>query len=260
MPGHDATEAELDRERRELAARLDILSGRLTAESLANEAGEAAADIAASALSGAWAVGRRAAVKLAASAVTPASPPNPAPALRLRQIRKTHPKGEIPMTDTASKTHSLSETAEAVGTQAKASLEGLRARIDDGLDGLPEAARDRVRKARSAALAAQAEVEARARDAAAAAKTTARENPLLVGALAFAAGAAIAALLPRTSMENRTLGAHRDRLFDEAERIYTEERARLSAATSEAIEDGAKALDDRMQAASPSRETEDATA
>ena len=255
MPGHDPTEAELERERRELAIRLDILSGRLTAEHLAGAAGEAAAGMAAQAMSGAWAVGRRAAGQLAVAAVTRTGPEMPA-----ARTRNIHPKGDNSMTDTIRKTDTLTDTAEAVGAKAKATVERLRTRIDDGLETLPEAARERVRKARRAAIAAQAEVEARARETASAARQTARENPLLVGALALAAGAAVAALLPRTSVENRTLGAHRDRLFDEAERIYKEERARLSAATAEAIEDGAQAVEDRMQTDAPSHKSEDATA
>ena len=62
-------------------------------------------------------------------------------------------------------------------------------------------------------------------------------QPLVIGALAFAVGAAIAALLPKTRTEDNYLGARRDALMDEAERIYHEERARaeraLGAARSE---------------------------
>jgi len=44
------------------------------------------------------------------------------------------------------------------------------------------------------------------------------ENPLMVGALALAAGVGVGLLLPATSHENRLLGQTRDQLLDEAQR------------------------------------------
>jgi len=44
------------------------------------------------------------------------------------------------------------------------------------------------------------------------------ENPLVVGALALAAGVGVGLLLPATSRENRLLGQTRDQLIDEAQR------------------------------------------
>ena len=52
------------------------------------------------------------------------------------------------------------------------------------------------------------------------------EHPLVIGAVAFAAGAAIAGALPRTRMEDEYMGATRDDLFAEAETIYRTEMAK----------------------------------
>ncbi|MEJ6389472.1 hypothetical protein [Gymnodinialimonas ulvae] len=107
--------------------------------------------------------------------------------------------------------------------RAYASAEVLRGKIEDGMGNLPNGAKARIRAAREAAINAQAQAEHHASRAATATKQTAQENPLLIGALVFAAGAALAAALPRTSVENRSIGAHRDRLFDEADRVFREE-------------------------------------
>ena len=240
MRGPDAIEAQLELERRFLAIRLETLSGHLTPSRLRAEAGGFALDFAGRAVTAAW---RRGASRAATAVASP--PVDRAPGLRRDDGPHNQQEGDSLVTDTSKSPGTLSDSAEEIGDRARASVDALRALIEDGLDGLPEAARERIRKARAAAIAAQAEVEARARAATDAARTTASDNPLLVGALAFAAGAAIASLLPRTSVENRTIGAHRDRLFDEAERIYREERDRLSAALARAGKDaGAPAEDD----------------
>ncbi len=135
-------------------------------------------------------------------------------------------EGDVSMTDSTHPQSRLSHAKERVYESA----EHLRARVEDGLDGLPDGARDRIRQAREAAISVHARAEAEARRAAAAARATAHDNPLLVGALALAAGAALAAMLPRTQVEDRTIGGHRDRLFDEADRVFREEKAKLTSA------------------------------
>lgn len=122
--------------------------------------------------------------------------------------------------------------------RAFASAASLRDKIEDGMDTLPDAAKARIRAAREAAIEAQARVEYHASRTASAARQTAHENPLLIGALAFAAGAVIAAALPRTSTENRAIGAQRDRLFDEADRVFREEVEKAKSAAQDAMEKG----------------------
>lgn len=48
------------------------------------------------------------------------------------------------------------------------------------------------------------------------------DNPLMFGALAFAVGAAVAILMPRTRIENRTIGETRDRVMDSAQEMGQE--------------------------------------
>ncbi|WP_282063840.1 DUF3618 domain-containing protein [Roseobacter litoralis] len=51
-------------------------------------------------------------------------------------------------------------------------------------------------------------------------------QPLVVGALALAVGAALGGALPRTKAEDDLMGAQSDDLFDQAERIFEEEKAK----------------------------------
>lgn len=78
-----------------------------------------------------------------------------------------------------------------------------------------ESARDRARRA-----------SATARRAASTATTTVddwvHENPLAVGAIALAVGAAIGMSVPATEMENRTMGEARDRAWERASKAAAE--------------------------------------
>jgi ElaB/YqjD/DUF883 family membrane-anchored ribosome-binding protein len=124
--------------------------------------------------------------------------------------------------------------------RAYASVDVLRSTLDDGLDKLPDGAKARIRAAREAAIDAHGQAEHHARQAAQAARRTAHDNPLLMGVVALAAGAALAAALPRTSVENRTIGAHRDRLFDEADRVFHEEVEKAKASAKQMVAEGQK--------------------
>ncbi|MEM1149160.1 MAG: hypothetical protein AAGI03_01180 [Pseudomonadota bacterium] len=112
----------------------------------------------------------------------------------------------------------------------------LRATIETGLEKLSPDARRRVLKARRLALDAQEKAEKHAKAATSATRDSFERNPLAVGALAIGAGALIGALLPRTRAEDRTLGASRDRLMQEAKAALAEElravRAEAHASTS----------------------------
>jgi hypothetical protein len=66
-------------------------------------------------------------------------------------------------------------------------------------------------------------------------------QPLAAGALAFAAGAAIAAALPRTQMEDDYFGERSDQFLEDAERLFEEERAKLGR-VAKATADEAKAV------------------
>lgn len=119
--------------------------------------------------------------------------------------------------------HGIRDTAGNVWSSAAHRAEALQRRLSEGTEHLSEEARDRIAAARARAIDA--------RDAAALriGRRTDQmadfydEHPLVMGALAFAIGAAAAGALPRTRLEDEYVGAYSDDLYDEAERIYNEE-------------------------------------
>ncbi len=104
----------------------------------------------------------------------------------------------------------------------------MRASLLDGLDGLSEAARDRIVKAREAAYLARLRVGQSSRGGAREAERLINEHPMIAGVLAMALGAAFAAALPRTRVEDRSFGTESDRLMDAAAKLLREERDRMS--------------------------------
>lgn len=168
--------------------------------------------------------------------------------------RRTHQKGDDFMSMTGTGYHDPEPQfggTESQRDRLKRTAHDLRARMHDGLDGLPDRARARILDARLKAIEVQSSIEAQAARGAESARRTANDNPLLVGAIAFGIGAAIAAALPRTSAENRTLGAQRDRLMDEADRILREETAKLRSVAEAAVEEGKSAVKDTLRTGPP---------
>lgn len=62
-------------------------------------------------------------------------------------------------------------------------------------------------------------------------------QPLVIGALGLAIGTAIGAIAPRTDFEDDAMGAQRDQLFAEAERIYDEEKGKLETVADEGVKE-----------------------
>lgn len=102
----------------------------------------------------------------------------------------------------------------------------LKDRLAHGLDALPEGSRDRILAARERAYAAAIQAERLGRQTIRNPGRMMEEHPLVAGAVAFALGAAVAAALPRTDAEDRAFGAERDRLMDEAARLFAAEKDR----------------------------------
>lgn len=154
--------------------------------------------------------------------------------------------------------------AEAARETAEDRIEAFRDRIEEGTEELSDAARARVVAARRRAIAARDQAAEAAQAAGRRAGETAREgasdlraayrdHPLMAGALAVAAGAALGAALPRTRTEDTHLGDLSHRLMDDAEAILRRERDRaLGAAqgalhgTREMATDAAEDLRERM--------------
>ena len=107
--------------------------------------------------------------------------------------------------------------------------EGAEHLSDEGRDRVI-AARQRVHEARDSAMAAGRRGQERAFD-------MFEEQPLIAGALALAVGAAIGAALPRTEFEDDHFGAQSDELIREAERILSEESAKIGAVAGAAMDE-----------------------
>ena len=123
----------------------------------------------------------------------------------------------------------------------------LRARIGEGTEGMSEQARMRVMQARQAAADAQHQLEARFGEARATGQRLYEEQPLLGGAIAFAVGAAIGASLPRTDVEDEYVGVYRDRLFDDADRVFREESSKLRAVANAALDEARSVADEKAE-------------
>ncbi|WP_170831349.1 DUF3618 domain-containing protein [Jannaschia faecimaris] len=120
----------------------------------------------------------------------------------------------------------------------------LRDRLMEGTEMMTDAARDRVIAAREAAIAAERRLEAQARDYGSAGKDAFEGHPLMGALVAFGVGALAGALLPRTRVEDRNLGAARDHAQKEAESVYRAEAAKLRARMEETAADGITAVSD----------------
>ncbi|MEO5614020.1 MAG: DUF3618 domain-containing protein [Cypionkella sp.] len=145
-----------------------------------------------------------------------------------------------------------SAVSQATGTVRDAAAD-LTARLLTGTEGFSEEAKARVLAARRLAHEAQASSTAAVKRGGEVAVDLFRDQPLVVGGLAVALGAAVGGVLPRSRIENETLGAERDRLFAEAQRVFSDEQDKiknvLQAATSEAkhvFEDAKSELSDML--------------
>lgn len=109
--------------------------------------------------------------------------------------------------------------ADVVASLAK----DVRRAMARGLDGVTGHARD-------AALAARERAYLLRIAAGKVGAETVRDNPVVAGLALAAAGAIVAALLPRSAFENHVLGLPRDQLVGEAKRVLQDERQRVSRA------------------------------
>lgn len=122
----------------------------------------------------------------------------------------------------------------------------MHSRIAEGTEHLSEEARKRVVAARRKAIDARRAAMRSARRGADAVSDFYDRQPLVVGALALAVGAALAGALPRTRTEDEYMGEHSDHLFDEAERLFAEESKKLNRVVA-AAKDEAMTIADEMK-------------
>ena len=134
--------------------------------------------------------------------------------------------------------HSVRDSANAANERAHV----LRDRLSEGTENMTAEARERIVMARARAVDAWNAGGRYARQGGERASDMFEEHPMVAGALALAVGAAIGAALPRSRTEDNYLGEHSDALFNEAERIYVEERDKLSKVAKAATDEAGKVL------------------
>ena len=161
------------------------------------------------------------------------------------------------MTYTATTYRTTAPHGAAYGEQQQQQQQNWRERLAEGTEELSEAARARVIAARERAVEARREAIRAARRGGQAAGDFFERQPLVAGALAFAAGAAIAALLPRTRLENEYLGQYSDDLIRQAEDIYAEEKERAKAAVNTAVAEARDMAQEAVDRAKDAVPTED---
>lgn len=141
--------------------------------------------------------------------------------------------------------------------------QGMKTGFMHGLDDLSQEARDRIVTARKKAYSARLQTARAVKKAVRNPGTMIEAHPFVAGSIALAAGAALAAALPRTETEDRIFGSESDRLMNEASRVMAEERdraANLAGNMTEELKETAKGAIDSMttSAADHMREMADA--
>ncbi|MCC5973019.1 MAG: FAD-dependent oxidoreductase [Rubellimicrobium sp.] len=118
----------------------------------------------------------------------------------------------------------IRQTASSMGEAVSDTASDLMDRLSHGLGNLSDDARDRVIAARRAAHEARQSSQAMIDRGTQGAAGFFEEQPLVVGALAMALGAALGGALPHSRIEDRTMGESSDRLFAKAQTLLQEER------------------------------------
>lgn len=134
----------------------------------------------------------------------------------------------------------------------------MHSRIAEGTEKFSEEARARVLAARRKAVEAKQIASERARQGADIVSDFYDRQPLVVGALAMAAGAALAGALPRSKIEDKHLGEHSRWLVEEAERIFAEESRKLSEVVTAAKDEAMSVADEvktNMDKGAPGNQT-----
>ena len=147
----------------------------------------------------------------------------------------------------ASIRNGAAEVSAAVSGAADAAVDTamtLTDRLLHGTEGFSDDAKARVVAARKTAIAASDAMAATLKRGSQTASNLFEDQPLVVGALAIALGAAIGGALPHSRIEDDSLGATRDRLFADAQAVFLEERAKLAAVLKAAAAEAKGSLQD----------------
>ncbi|KEP70473.1 hypothetical protein FGG78_03255 [Thioclava sp. BHET1] len=102
----------------------------------------------------------------------------------------------------------------------------LRDTLNTGLHDLSEDARARVVRAREAAYSARLRVQSGVKSAGQSSSQMVKDHPVITAALGIAIGAAIVSVMPKPEFNRRSLGPRANRLIDEAQAAFAEEKRR----------------------------------
>ena len=143
--------------------------------------------------------------------------------------------------------HSVADSAQNLASSASDRVAALRDRMAEGTENFTEEARNRVISARASAIDARDAAVSYARQGRERAVDMFEEQPLIAGALAVALGAALGAALPRSRMEDQYFGEHSDKLMDDAERIFEEEKQKLGKVAKAATDEARKVVNEAKE-------------
>lgn len=152
----------------------------------------------------------------------------------------------------------VADAARSIGASVSGGAARGRSMLHEGTETLSEEARARVLAAREQAIAAR---RAAMRSFRSASETTGDfydRQPLAMGAIALAVGAAIGGAMPRTKTEDDLIGAQSDSLMAEAERIFAEEYGKaqkVAASVVKEAKDMATEAKDDLDATAPGEKT-----
>ena len=151
---------------------------------------------------------------------------------------------DLPMPDAPMPNGSLTERLSDAAAPLRDKAMALTDRLLHGTEGFSDEAKARILAARRAAHDARVSAEAAMLRGRQVAGNLFDDQPLVVGGLALAIGAAIGGALPRTRIENDQMGASRDQLFADAQAVFRDERAKAMAVLKAAGHEAKAAVQD----------------
>lgn len=223
---HISERVEADRAR--LASSLDALTDTVSPQSIAQEVSAAANDIGGDLAQKAWGTLRDnpaggLLVAIGMGLLASGSQTRPAPQPRHQRVA-TEPTVAMVGFDARVAEADADLRAEMTGQiEPRPEASRMKAALNNGLEKLPPKARQRVIKARQAAISAQESIERQTRRAARKTSGFIHEQPLTAGALALGFGVLAATLLPGTRREDALMGKRRDALMADARNALEEE-------------------------------------
>lgn len=141
---------------------------------------------------------------------------------------------------------SAGSTIASGGKSVRSSISAAGNRIAEGTESLTEEGRQRVIAAREKALEVRRTTAQSISQGTDAAADFYDRQPLVIGALALAVGATLGGALPRTKVEDGLMGSQSDMLYDEAERIFEEEKSKAME-VAKAVKDEVKDIADETK-------------